>query len=107
MIRALFFIALLVLLSVAAVWIAERPGTVDIRWQDYRVESSVAVLALAAAAAAVALAGFYILLRWLWVGPRRLATARAAGRRRRGYRALTRRPKCSKWRAGGSAKRPF
>ena len=90
MIRILRFLILLALLSIGVVWVAEHPGRISIVWQDWQIESSVAVLAAAAVSFAIALAGLYELYRWLAVSPRKLAARRAERRRQRGYRALTR-----------------
>jgi HemY protein len=90
MIRMLRFLIVLALLSIGAVWVAEHPGRISIVWQDWQIESSLAVLAAAAVGFSIALAGLYELYRWLAVSPRKLAARRAERRRQRGYRALTR-----------------
>jgi HemY protein len=90
MVRVLAFLALVVGLSVAAVWVADRSGTVSLYWQDWRVDSTVPVAAALLLLLAAVLALLYHLYRWLIVSPRKIREMRAEGRRRRGYRALTR-----------------
>ncbi len=83
---ALIAIALLV---VAAVFVVDQPGHVAIVWQDWRIDTSVAVLiggAFLLAFAAVVAVG---LLRRILGGPRAFLRARRERRRRDGYRALT------------------
>ena len=63
MIRMLRFLIVLALLSIGAVWVAEHPGRISIVWQDWQIESSLAVLAAAAVVFSIALAGLYELYR--------------------------------------------
>ncbi len=88
--RALVFFAVLVVLIAIAAWFAEHPGTVTLRWQGWRVDTSVGVLSLGVAAVAVIAALVYRLWGILRRAPRRLAEMRERRRRRRGYTALTR-----------------
>ncbi|HUZ72894.1 MAG TPA: heme biosynthesis HemY N-terminal domain-containing protein [Stellaceae bacterium] len=87
--RALPAIVVIALLVTAAVLVADRPGSVAIEWQGWRVDTSVAVMVLAAAAVGVAVAVIYNVLRWIVGGPRTWVRARRERRRRDGYRALT------------------
>ncbi len=89
MLRALAFIVALAVATWAAVWLADHPGAVAIRWQGYAVSTTVGVLALAVAAVAIVWALVYRFWHWLRAGPRRLREGRASRRRERGYRALT------------------
>lgn len=90
MTRTLAYLAVLVALVGAAVWLADHPGAVSLEWQGFRIETSMAVLAFAVAVIAAAAAVLYRL--WLFVRgvPGRLSGARRESRRRRGYLALTR-----------------
>lgn len=90
MMRMFRYLVLLALLSIGAVWVAEHPGRISIVWQEWRIESSVAVMTATMIGAAIALAALYEIYRWLAVSPRKLAARRAERRRQRGYRALTR-----------------
>jgi HemY protein len=87
--RAIPALVAIALIVAAVVFVADRPGGVDITWQGWEIETSVAVLVLAAAiVAAVA----YVLLgviRFILRSPRSFARARRERRRREGYRALT------------------
>ncbi len=89
MLRALAFLVTLAAVTWAAVWLADHPGEVAIRWQGYAVSTTVGVLALAVAAVAIVWALVYRFWHWLHAGPRRLREGRASRRRERGYRALT------------------
>lgn len=90
MMRALVFLAVLAVLIATAAWFADHPGTVTLRWQDWRVDTSVGVLSLGVAAVAVVAAVLYRFWGILRRAPRRLAEMRERRRRRRGYAALTR-----------------
>jgi HemY protein len=46
MIRVLLFLALVALVALGAVWIADRPGDIAITWQGWRIETSVMVAAV-------------------------------------------------------------
>ena len=89
MLRLIWFVVVIAALTAAAVWLADNPGRVDIRWKNYALSTSVAVLAVAVALFAVVCAVVYQLWRWLRGGPRRLVAGRAARRREQGYLALT------------------
>ncbi len=89
MLRALVFVVALAGVTWAAVWLADHPGEVAIRWQGYAISTTVGVLALAVAAVAIVWALVYRFWHWLRTGPRRLRARRESRRRERGYRALT------------------
>ena len=90
MLRALAYLASLVVLVGLAVWLADHPGTVSLEWHGWRIDTSMAVLAVAVALIAVGTAVLYRI--WLFVRrvPGRMTGARRESRRRRGYLALTR-----------------
>jgi HemY protein len=72
----------------AAVFLADRPGRVDIVWQSWQIETSVGVLVAAAVLAALVV---WLLVSTLWLiisSPRRLLRSRRARQRRAAYRAL-------------------
>src|SRR5713226_4622673 len=87
--RALPALIVIALLVAASVYVADRPGSVEVVWQGWRVDTSVAVLVLAVVAIAMAAAIVFGLLRRLLGGPRAFLRARRERRRRDGYRALT------------------
>jgi HemY protein len=87
--RALPTILILALLIAGAVFIADRPGSVALAWQGWRIDTSLAVLLFAIVLVAVIAAALFLLLRRIIRGPRAMMRARRERRRRRGYRALT------------------
>ena len=64
------------MLVVGTVFFADHPGRVDILWQGWRVETSVAVLAAAAILAALVAALLFSLLSLIVETPRKLLRAR-------------------------------
>ena len=95
--RVLWFVGVVAVLIVAAVWLAENPGNVTIGatipgrdWPHVEITTSVGVLLAFAAAVAILLSFVYEIWRWLRTGPRRLVSGRAARRREQGFLALTR-----------------
>lgn len=90
MYRVLKFLIVIVLLVAGAVWLADNPGAVTIRWQGYRVDASFTVLMLAVAAIAVIAAILYRL--WLFVRrvPVLMGESSKERKRRKGYLALSR-----------------
>ncbi len=89
MARVILFSLKVMLLLALVYWLAERPGDVSIEWMGYRLDTSVGILVLAVALFAVLVALLYRLWRFLLSAPRDLARTMAAGRRQRGYKALT------------------
>ncbi|HLY58557.1 MAG TPA: heme biosynthesis HemY N-terminal domain-containing protein [Stellaceae bacterium] len=87
--RTILALILIVLVSAAALFFTDHPGTVTLIWQGWRVDTSVAVLAAATALIALILWLGFATLAWLIAAPRRLARRRREGRRLQGYRALT------------------
>lgn len=87
--RLLFYVIVVAALVFGAVWLADRPGAVMLRWEGWQIDTTVPVLILGL----LVLAGLAVLLLRLigfLVGlPRRLAARRRARRRRQGYVALT------------------
>ena len=88
MIRAVVGIGVVAVLVAAAVFFADHPGRVEILWQGWQVETSVAVLAAAAILAALAAGLLFSILSAIVDAPRRLLRVRREWRRRTGYRAL-------------------
>ncbi|MGO9787755.1 MAG: heme biosynthesis HemY N-terminal domain-containing protein, partial [Stellaceae bacterium] len=82
-------IILVLLLVAGAVFVADRPGSVVVEWQHWRLDTSVAVLALGTAFVALAGGWLYVVLRKLIRAPRDFLNARRERKRREGYRALT------------------
>ncbi|HLB06945.1 MAG TPA: heme biosynthesis HemY N-terminal domain-containing protein [Alphaproteobacteria bacterium] len=89
MLRIAFFLLLVAALAFVAVWVADNPGRVTLTWDNYRIESSVAVLVGATALLVASAILLYRLGHLVWHGPRDFVRERARRRERRGYLALT------------------
>ncbi|CAO3442265.1 heme biosynthesis HemY N-terminal domain-containing protein [Azospirillum largimobile] len=89
MIRALWFLLKVAVVIAAAIWLADRPGTVSVHWLGYAVEAPFWVALLVTLAALGIAALGYRLIRGLIRTPQRLRRHSRARRRERGYRALT------------------
>jgi HemY protein len=87
-IRGIAGILILAAVIAAAVFMADRPGRVDIIWQDWQIETSVGVLVAAAVFAALLVWLLISALRLIISSPQRMLRSRRAWRRRAGYRAL-------------------
>ena len=88
MIRAIIGAVVLGLIVAATVFFADHPGRVEIVWQSWQVETSVAVLIAAAIIAALIVGLLLRILSLIVDSPRRFLRARRERRRRAGYRAL-------------------
>ncbi len=89
MIRAIIFFIKLAIVVAVAVWLAERPGAVEIDWLGYHVETSMGILLLVVfILMLVAVYGARI-ARTIWHAPGDISQALANSRRKRGYKALT------------------
>ncbi|MBF0094402.1 MAG: heme biosynthesis protein HemY [Alphaproteobacteria bacterium] len=75
-------------LVVGAVWLADRPGSVTVLWEGWRIDTSVPVLLLLLALLVGVLTAVARLLLLLRRAPRRFAEARRNRHSRRGYLAL-------------------
>ena len=87
--QTVFFLIKLAIVVTIAVWLAERPGQVEILWQGYQLETTVGILLLAVFLLMLIAAVAYRLWRGLVSAPGVIGRARAGSRRERGYRALT------------------
>lgn len=89
MTRALWFIVKVAILIVVAIWLVDRPGTVEIEWQGRIIEMSVGILLVGILLLMVVAAAIF----WLWRNtiraPKLLAHSRRTTKRAKGYRALT------------------
>jgi len=90
MIRVILYLALVVLLAVGAVWLADRPGDVAITWQGWRLETSVMVAAMAIAILIVIAMMVWSLVRFVLRSPGLVATFLSNRRGVRGYLAISR-----------------
>jgi HemY protein len=89
MIRVLIYLFIVCVVTVGAVWLAERPGEVAITWQGVRVETSVMVALVAVVAIAVAVTLLWSLIRAALRWPEALARKRQTRRGVRGYQAVS------------------
>ncbi len=87
--RVLLFCLKAAVLVGLAFWLVLRPGEVSIEWFGYRLDTSVGILILAVAVLAAVAALMYRFWRFLLQAPRDLAQRVRAGKRQRGYQALT------------------
>ena len=85
---AIYIIEVAIVVAIA-VWLAERPGVVQIEWQGYRIETSVGILALAFFLFAVTVAVLYTLWRWLRRRPGEWSLRRRLSRQDAGLQALS------------------
>ena len=89
MIRALPALLVIVILIAVAIFIADRPGDVELDWQGWRIDTNVAVLALGVALLGMIAAGIFHLIRKLIAAPYSFLRWRRERRREAGFRALT------------------
>ncbi len=87
--RVLLFCLKAAVLVGLAYWLALRPGEVSIEWFGYRLDTSVGILILAVAVLAAVAALMYRFWRFLLHAPGDLSRRVRAGKRQRGYQALT------------------
>jgi HemY protein len=89
MIRLVLYVLAILAAAAGLHWLADRPGTILIQWQDYVAETSVFrgfVILLLVLGIATAIASF---LRWLWSSPANIAGWRQRRRAQRGLDALS------------------
>ena len=84
MIRVVIFLIVVGLLAFGVTWFADRPGTVVVTWQGWRIETSLMMLGAGVVAAMVAVLVLWTLLRAILRSPFAL---RALFNHRRGVRA--------------------
>ncbi len=87
--RLVLFTIFSALLITAAVWMASRPGEVMIRWQGWRVDTTVPVLVVAVLAVMAALTLIWRLVRAIIRLPAGWLANRRSRRMKDGYRALS------------------
>lgn len=90
MLRWGLFLIVIGVVALVAGWLAGHPGAVTLEWQNYRVDTSAAVLAAAALLFAAVVALLYRVWWSMWSAPKWLGRFRRDRRRRRGYTALSR-----------------
>jgi HemY protein len=86
--RILLYIITVGVLIGAAVWFAENPGDVAIRWRGWYVQTGVPILLLGLLLFLFVLSFAFRLLLWLFDLPGRWSRGRRVARQRKGYLAL-------------------
>jgi HemY protein len=86
--RFLAFLLLTGLAIAGTVWLADRPGIVTIRWEGWRVDTTVPVLLLAQAVLLAVFAVVWRIFGMVFGAPGLFVAARRLGRERKGYAAL-------------------
>jgi HemY protein len=88
-IRVLPALIVIGILIAVAIFVADRPGTVELDWQGWRIDTNVSVLVLGVALLGMVAAGVFHLLRRMVTGPGAFLRWRHERRREAGFRALT------------------
>lgn len=88
MIRLIVFLGMIAVLALGLSWIADQQGAVSLTWRDWRVETSIAILAFAILAAAILAIIVWSILAGLWHLPHRMNAARKQRRLAKGRAAL-------------------
>ena len=90
MIRLIWRFGLLVAAAIAFTWLADRPGTVTIRWLGREIEMSFVVGVAAALLMVIALWFLWSLFRKLWRSPKTASDYLRFRKNRKGYESLSR-----------------
>ena len=90
MIRILLFTLAVVAAAAGLAWLADRPGTINIEWLGYQIETSAFVGTLAVGLLVVLLIALWALLRYVFTRPAAIAAHVRERRRQQGYDALSR-----------------
>ncbi len=89
MIKLIWRFALVVALGLAFAWLADRPGSVTIRWLGREIEMSVVVGVAVLLVSLLALLFLWNLLRQVWRSPRATREFWRFRKHRKGYEALS------------------
>lgn len=89
MTRIILALVQIIIIAVAAVWVFNRPGTVDVHWLGYDVHANPGVAFLGIVVIVFALLAIYRMIGLVLSVPRRWGERRARLRRERGYKSMT------------------
>jgi HemY protein len=90
MIRLLLFTLAVLAAAIGIAWLADRPGSVNVEWLGYQIETSALVGLLAVAALVVLLILDWALLSYIFTRPQAVAAYLRERRKQQGYDALSR-----------------
>lgn len=88
MLRAVWFAVKVGLLVALAVWVAQRPGTIEIHWIGYEIRAQIGFVLLGALVALLFILALYRVLLAVFSMPKSLRRYRAEIRQGKGQRAL-------------------
>src|SRR5260370_15918014 len=89
LLRTLLWFVVAAAAMFAAVWLAERQGTVSAEWHGWRLDTSAGVILIVVVVLVLLSIALWLLYRWIVGAPGALLDGWGESRRRRGYRALT------------------
>ncbi|MFT3732842.1 MAG: heme biosynthesis HemY N-terminal domain-containing protein [Hyphomicrobium sp.] len=89
MVRLVVYLLTIALIASGLAWLADRPGTLQIVWQGYDIETSVFRAIVMLAAAVASLIFLWSVFRTLWNSPAALGNRLARQRQRKGLDALS------------------
>ena len=89
MLRALWFLFIVTVGIFALAWLLDRPGSVVLDWQGYRIKTSIAVLFGSIIGITFATAMSYRIWLFLRRAPKQMTGAWHQRRKQQGYQALT------------------
>jgi len=89
MIRAIWFLILISLVSTIAAILTDNPGAVSLNWLGYKVETSIGVLLSGILIVSICLTIVYRIWFFIRNAPKRVSKVHLDWRRNRGYKALT------------------
>ena len=87
--RWLFFLIALCIAVIGVVWMVQNPGDVTLQWRNWRLDTSVGVLAFVMLFLATVAALFYRFWRFLRRAPANIGAAMQSRRQNKGYQALS------------------
>ncbi|MEQ1653756.1 MAG: heme biosynthesis HemY N-terminal domain-containing protein [Hyphomicrobium sp.] len=89
MVRLVIYLLSILLIASGLAWLADRPGTLQIAWQGYDIETSVFRAAVMLAAAIAVAIFLWSLVRAVWNSPAALGNRIVRRRQKRGLEALS------------------